>query len=134
MPAFDSAQQHLASGSASTVLRPWRFSAPVSANSADRSMEGISIAVFLLWVVMLAIALLQQYFNALGQSNNYFSSCQLMSPRTGISFFTGMAKSDGGSILKSESVAGIVPVMRKLFPSLASCSGTCLYSAVCPAN
>ena len=36
---------------------------------------------------------------------------QVMSMRTGISFLTGIVKSDGGSILKSESVAGIVPVM-----------------------
>ena len=36
---------------------------------------------------------------------------QVMSTRTGISFLTGIVSSDGGSILKSESVAGIVPVM-----------------------
>ena len=37
-----------------------------------------------------------------------------MSTRTGISFLTGIVKSDGGSILKSESVAGIVPVILSL--------------------
>jgi hypothetical protein len=36
--------------------------------------------------------------------------CQVMSTRTGIWFLTGIVKSDGGSILKSASVAGIVPV------------------------
>ena len=39
-----------------------------------------------------------------------------MSTRTGISFLTGTAKSDGGSILKSDSVAGIVPDIRIWFP------------------
>src|ERR1022692_3246515 len=36
---------------------------------------------------------------------------QVISTRTGISFLTGIVNSDGGSILKSASVAGIVPVM-----------------------
>ena len=40
----------------------------------------------------------------------------VMSTRTGISFLTGTANSDGGSILKSESVAGIVPDIRIWFP------------------
>ena len=35
----------------------------------------------------------------------------VMSTRTGISFLTGIVKSEGGSILKSDSVAGIVPVI-----------------------
>ena len=34
---------------------------------------------------------------------------QVISTRTGISFLTGIVSSDGGSILKSERVAGIVP-------------------------
>jgi len=34
---------------------------------------------------------------------------QVRSTRTGISFFTGIVSSDGGSILKSVSVAGTVP-------------------------
>jgi short-subunit dehydrogenase len=34
-----------------------------------------------------------------------------MSTRTGMSFLTGIVRSEGGSILKSVSVAGIVPVM-----------------------
>src|SRR5579863_705893 len=38
--------------------------------------------------------------------------CQVMSTRTGISFLTGIANSVGGSILKSDSVAGIVPDIR----------------------
>jgi hypothetical protein len=40
----------------------------------------------------------------------------VISTRTGISFLTGTAKSDGGSILKSDSVAGIVPDIRIWFP------------------
>src|SRR5215472_10265018 len=35
----------------------------------------------------------------------------VISTFTGMSFFTGMVRSDGGSILKSVSEAGIVPVM-----------------------
>lgn len=41
---------------------------------------------------------------------------QVISTRTGISFFTAMVRSDGGSILKSDNVAGIVPEMRVWFP------------------
>jgi hypothetical protein len=44
------------------------------------------------------------------------SGRQVMSTRTGISFLIGIAKSDGGSILKSDSIAGIVPVIRVSFP------------------
>ena len=40
----------------------------------------------------------------------------VMSTRTGISFLTAIVKSDGGSILKSDSVAGIVPDIRIWFP------------------
>lgn len=39
----------------------------------------------------------------------HFSLRQVISTRTGISFLTGTVRSDGGSILKSESVAGMVP-------------------------
>ena len=39
-----------------------------------------------------------------------YCECQVMSTRTGISFLIGMARNDGGSILKSEQVAGTVPV------------------------
>ena len=39
------------------------------------------------------------------------NGCQVISTRTGISFL-GIVKSDGGSILKSDSVAGIVPDIR----------------------
>jgi hypothetical protein len=55
---------------------------------------------------------------------------QVMSTRTGISFLTGTAKRDGGSILKSDSVAGIVPDIRISFPCVVSWNGTCLYWAV----
>jgi hypothetical protein len=41
---------------------------------------------------------------------------QVISTCTGISFFTATAKSDGGSILKSDRVAGIVPEIRIWFP------------------
>ena len=58
----------------------------------------------------------------------------VISTRTGISFLTGTAKSDGGSILKSDSVAGMVPEIRIWFPCVASWNGTCLYWAVWPAN
>jgi pimeloyl-ACP methyl ester carboxylesterase len=37
---------------------------------------------------------------------------QANSTRTGISFLTGMARSDGGSILNAANVAGIVPTIR----------------------
>ena len=45
--------------------------------------------------------------------NRRFRHCGLhvISTRIGISFFTGMVNNEGGSILKSVSVAGIVPVM-----------------------
>src|ERR1700733_15935913 len=56
------------------------------------------------------------------------------STRTGISFLTGTAKSDGGSILKSDRVAGMVPDIRIWFPCVASCNNTCLYWTVWPAN
>src|ERR1700685_84785 len=41
----------------------------------------------------------------------YCCGRQVISTRTGISFLTGMVNSVGGSILKSVSVAGIVPVI-----------------------
>ena len=43
---------------------------------------------------------------------------QVISTRTGISFFTGIASSEGGSILKSDNVAGIVPADLRLVPLL----------------
>jgi len=45
---------------------------------------------------------------------------QVMSTRTGISFFTAIDNSDGGSILKSASVAGIVPEMRDAEPCVVT--------------
>jgi len=50
----------------------------------------------------------------------HFSLRQVISTRTGISFFTGIAKSDGGSILKSVTVVGIVPDIRISSPNLGS--------------
>lgn len=60
--------------------------------------------------------------------------CQVNSTRTGISFLTGIVKREGGSILKSESVAGIVPEIVESLPRCATWNGTCLYRTVCPAN
>lgn len=39
-----------------------------------------------------------------------------MSTRTGISFLIGTVRNDGRSILKSEQVSGMVPVMRTELP------------------
>ena len=41
---------------------------------------------------------------------------QVISTRTGISFLTGIVRNEGGSILKSENVAGMVPEIRASFP------------------
>lgn len=41
---------------------------------------------------------------------------QVVSTFTGISFLTGIVSSDGGSILKSLNVAGIVPITCISFP------------------
>ena len=54
----------------------------------------------------------------------------VISTRTGISFSTGSVKSVGGSILKSDSVAGIVPEIRVSFPCVTNWNGTRLYWAV----
>src|SRR4249919_1507267 len=54
------------------------------------------------------------------------SECQVISIRMGNSFFTGKVSRVGGSILKSESVAGMVPVIRVSFRSCATWNGTCL--------
>ena len=59
---------------------------------------------------------------------------QVMSTRTGISFLTGMVRSDGGSILKSESVAGMIPVIWVSPLCFSTLKGTFLYWTVCPAN
>lgn len=42
--------------------------------------------------------------------------CQVKSTFTGMSFLIGMVSSEGGSILKSVSLAGIVPVSRFSLP------------------
>jgi len=47
-------------------------------------------------------------------------SRHVISTRTGMSFFTGIESSDGGSILKSANFAGIDPVIRVAFPFVAA--------------
>ena len=54
-----------------------------------------------------------------------YCGLHVMSTRTGISFFTGMVRSEGGSILKSESVVGIVPVMCFSLPWVVTSNETC---------
>jgi hypothetical protein len=63
----------------------------------------------------------------------YFDS-HVISMRIGISFLTGRVSSVGGSILKSVSVAGMIPEICILLPCLTNWNGTCLYGAVCQAN
>lgn len=46
--------------------------------------------------------------------------------RTGISFLIAIPNSDGGSILKSDIFAGIVPDTRASLPCIESWKGTCL--------
>src|ERR1700722_576668 len=53
---------------------------------------------------------------ALAVFADHFCLRQVISTCTGISFFTGSASKDGGSILKSESVAGMVPDIRASSP------------------
>jgi hypothetical protein len=55
---------------------------------------------------------------------------QVISTFTGISSFVGIASSDGGSILKSVSLAGIVPVIFASLPCDVFWKGTCLKCAV----
>lgn len=50
---------------------------------------------------------------------------QVISTRMGISFFTGMVRSEGGSILKSARVAGMVPEMRVSSPCLTTSKAIC---------
>lgn len=50
---------------------------------------------------------------------------QVISTRMGTSFFTGTVSNDGGSILKSESLVGMVPVMCFSLPSVFTSNGTC---------
>src|SRR5579872_7022785 len=63
-----------------------------------------------------------------------YIECQVRSTRTGMSFLMGMVRSDGGSILKSVSLVGIVPVIWVSFPCTTRWNGTCLYSKVWPGN
>jgi hypothetical protein len=48
----------------------------------------------------------------------HYEGCQTTSTRTGISFLMGTVKNEGGSILKSVSVEGTVPVMWCAVPSM----------------
>jgi len=59
---------------------------------------------------------------------------QVISTRTGISFFTGGISKLGGSILKSDSLAGMVPESWMSLLWRVSWNSICLYCAVCPAN
>ncbi|MHB8639805.1 MAG: hypothetical protein ACYDBL_08390 [Candidatus Acidiferrales bacterium] len=45
-----------------------------------------------------------------------YERCQVMFTRTGISFLIGTINSFGGSIWKSDTVVGIVPVISVSFP------------------
>jgi len=54
-----------------------------------------------------------------------YCGLHVISTRTGISFFTGMVRSEGGSILKSVSVMEMVPVMRVSLPCVTSSKATC---------
>jgi hypothetical protein len=54
-----------------------------------------------------------------------YCELQVIWTRTGISFFTGRVRSEGGSILKSVRVAGMVPVIRVSSPCLATSKATC---------
>jgi hypothetical protein len=47
---------------------------------------------------------------------SFYLGRQVMSIRTGMSFLMGSVRSEGGSILKSESFTGIVPVIRVSLP------------------
>ena len=51
----------------------------------------------------------------------------VMSTRTGISFLIRTVKNEGGSILKSEHVAGTVPVIFIALPMATFSKATCLY-------
>jgi hypothetical protein len=77
------------------------------------------------------IRALVQLMAHIGKSaGRQFCLRQAISTRTGISFLTGMAKSEGGSILNAANVAGIVPAIR-VAPSCVVCSNeTCLYVAL----
>ncbi len=55
-----------------------------------------------------------------------YCGCHVISTPTGMSFLIGTVSSDGGSILKSDSVAGIVPVIRTSLPWPSRWNATCL--------
>lgn len=59
-------------------------------------------------------------------TGTYFSFRHVISTRTGISFFTAIVRSVGGSILKSDSAAGIVPEIFVSFPFFVCSKATCL--------
>ena len=56
----------------------------------------------------------------------YWFFFQVSSTVTGIWFLIGIVSREGGSILKSESVAGIVPVIRVSSPEVVTSNRTCL--------
>ena len=56
----------------------------------------------------------------------YWFFFQVSSTVTGIWFSIRIVSREGGSILKSESVAGIVPVIRVSSPEVVTSNGTCL--------
>ena len=54
-----------------------------------------------------------------------YCGVQTISTWMGISFFTGMVRSEGGGILKSVRVAGMVPTMCLSVPSVVTSKETC---------
>jgi hypothetical protein len=58
-----------------------------------------------------------------GPLARHLSLRQVMSARTGISFFTGKVKRDGGSILKSDREVGMVPDIRVLLATVSLSQG-----------
>src|SRR5579875_2692316 len=63
-----------------------------------------------------------------------YCECQNVSTRTGTSFLMGIARSEGGVILKSDNFSGMVPVTSISLPLAARWNGTRRYSARWPAN
>jgi hypothetical protein len=59
---------------------------------------------------------------------------QVISTRIGISFLIGTVRNFGGSILNSDTVAGIVPVILIRWPCASRRSSICLNWTVWPAN
>lgn len=66
---------------------------------------------------------------SIGRPHPYIGR-QVMSTRTGISFLIGIVRNVGGSILKSEQVAGTVPAILTSLPVDVFTKGTRLYLTV----